>query len=415
MRDSSKKHIVFLRRCPASLSWGGLEKLTLEWFQRIDYSKCRVTYIVSAGWKDWFKRRFEGKDIYVDILEFPFEYKGRFIKKFLSLWKFLCGLKPEEVVFLQGSFICFSFDYVLAGYLTSKGNVYMHENLAAPEPPSRTRRRYLGVIPGLALWWYIERHGNKFRAYLCKKIFTVGQELKDRLISLWGYPVEKIQLKYHGIETKEFLPDPDVCRSMRKNNYISDTDIVIISTARMSQEKALHRIIEAFNRLSRSYKNLRLLLLGSGPLENDLKNLAQKCENENRIKFLGHQDNVADWLKMSDIYVLSSDTEGFSLAVLEAMCSGLVCVTTRCPGTNEIIKDGINGFLVEKTAEGVFQGLKKALRLTPGQKKNISNTASEHVCRNFEINNQVQDIFAAMGVPFVPFYSTEILKVLKRP
>lgn len=408
MHDSNKKHIVFLRRCPAFLSWGGLEKLTLEWFQRIDYSKCRVTYIVSGGWKDWFKRRFEEKDIYVDILEFPFEYKGRFIKKFFSLWKFLYRLKPEKIIFSQGSFICFSFDYVLAGYLTSKGNVYMHENLAAPEPPSKTRGRYLGVIPGLALWWYMERHGNKFRAYLCKKIFTVGQELKDRLINLWGYPEKKIQIQYHGIEVSNFLSDSKISDRMRDKEKISYSDTVIISTARMSQEKALHRIIEAFDRLSRSHKNLQLLLLGSGPSENDLKNFAKKNESKNRIKFLGHQDNVADWLKMSDIYVLSSDTEGFSLALLEAMCSGLVCVTTSCPGTNEIIKDGINGFLVEKTAEGIFQGLEKALRLTPEQKKNISNTASEYVRRNFEINKQVQDIFAAMEIPFAPFYQHNV-------
>ena len=70
MRDSSKKHIVFLRRCPSSLSWGGLEKLTLEWFQRIDYSKCRVTLAVTPGGKELFSKQLLAKRSILELLNF---------------------------------------------------------------------------------------------------------------------------------------------------------------------------------------------------------------------------------------------------------------------------------------------------------------------------------------------------------
>ena len=82
----------------------------------------------------------------------------------------------------------------------------------------------------------------------------------------------------------------------------------------------------------------------------------------NKILFMGNVDNVGDYLKMSDIFVLSSDNEGFGIALVEAMATGLICVATKCPGPNEIIQDGVNGFLVEKNAEGVLDGLKKAAR-----------------------------------------------------
>ena len=74
---------------------------------------------------------------------------------------------------------------------------------------------------------------------------------------------------------------------------------------------------------------------------------------------------MATHLRNANYYVLPSDNEGLGLSLLEAMASGLICIATHCPGPAEIIKDGVNGFLVEKSTAGVTQGLKRAISLSP--------------------------------------------------
>ena len=82
---TSKKHIVFLRLMPNANIWGGLEKLTLEWFERIDTSQCRIFFLVNPGWKSTFEQHFRERGIESDIIEFPFQCKGRVLKKFFQL------------------------------------------------------------------------------------------------------------------------------------------------------------------------------------------------------------------------------------------------------------------------------------------------------------------------------------------
>ena len=67
-----RKHIVFLRRLPNTLMWGGLEKLMMDWFERIDYSACRVTLAISPGGKKLFKDKFDEMNLPIEIIEFPF-------------------------------------------------------------------------------------------------------------------------------------------------------------------------------------------------------------------------------------------------------------------------------------------------------------------------------------------------------
>ena len=403
MRDSSKKHIVFLRRCPSSLSWGGLEKLTLEWFQRIDYSKCRVTLAVTPGGKELSSKQLLAKGVNIGIIEFPFDFRAGAWKSFGEMFHFIRALKPSTIVFIQGAFTDFRLATVFAGFLLSGGNVFMHENLGAPVPPGEKRKNYFGFIPGLSFWWFRHRLWNNLRAILSRKILVVSQGLKDRLVDLWAYAPSRVKVAYHGVDIQRFSPGAKN-EKLKRELGMSPSDTVIVATARFAKEKCLDRLINAFDIIADKFPSTHLLLIGAGPLEKELKALAGKKKFRGRIHFLGHRQNVVDCLRTSDIYVLSSDNEGLSLALMEAMATGLICISTNCPGSDEVIQSGVNGYIVEKSMQGILAGLTTVLKLNAEERQHILNNGVAFVRKNFNINERLQDTFQIMDLPYKDVY-----------
>lgn len=121
---------------------------------------------------------------------------------------------------------------------------------------------------------------------------------------------------------------------------------IIINVGRMVPEKAQKFLLEAFAKIQND--DWKLVLLGDGPLRKDLEKQTQKLNISNKVIMPGVVDNVDEWLAKSSIFVLSSVSEGFPNALLEAMAAGLPCISFNCPvGPPDIIENGKNGFLVD--------------------------------------------------------------------
>lgn len=123
--------------------------------------------------------------------------------------------------------------------------------------------------------------------------------------------------------------------------------VVIGIVGRLSEEKGHADLLRAFYVLNKKYGNLRLLIVGDGPLRKDLELLSKKLRIEKKVNFTGFQKDVYKYLDMMDIFVLPSRTEGLGTSILEAMISGLPVVASRVGGIPEIVDDGINGILIE--------------------------------------------------------------------
>lgn len=121
---------------------------------------------------------------------------------------------------------------------------------------------------------------------------------------------------------------------------------IIINVGRLVPEKGQQYLLEAFAGLKR--KDWKLVILGDGPLRNNLLCQAEKLEIQNQLVLTGAVSNVDEWLAKSSIFVFSSISEGFPNALMEAMSAGLPCISFDCTtGPSDLIKDGVNGFLVE--------------------------------------------------------------------
>lgn len=396
-----KKQFLFFRRLPPYLQgeYGGLEKLMFDWFERIDYSKISVIVVVTKGWKERFLKEAQQRRLSLEVFELPFDYfhVGP-MKRFFDMYQFLNQFKPYGIILFQAHFEEFGLPELIAASIRTNGNVFMHENTGSLKPPECSTKKHFGFLPGLGLWWVYYMMGIKLRAYISKNILAVSQEIKNRYVNWWGYPASKVHVSYHGVDSKKFYSDPQSRKHLRKELNIPENDTVFINLARFTPLKRIDRGIKAFDLVFQKSKNIHLVLVGSGPLENECRQLASGLSCGKNIHFIGHVDNPADYLRMADAFVLTSDNEGLSIALMEAMASGLIAVSTDCTGSNEVITEGKTGFIVEKTDESVAQGMQKALMLSMTENQEMKQSAVRFIQDHFDIDCNVKNVFQTLGV-----------------
>ena len=140
------------------------------------------------------------------------------------------------------------------------------------------------------------------------------------------------------------VPNPVV---VVKTNNPFDREKIILNVGRLVEKKGQKYLIEAFSKLR--CPDWKLVFLGDGDLKNELKHQVKKLGLVNSVLFKGTVNNVSQWYGKSSIFAFSSILEGYPNALAEAMCNGLACVSFDCnTGPSDIIKNGINGFLVEE-------------------------------------------------------------------
>lgn len=373
---SAKKRLLFLRKTSV---FGGSEIVILDFLKAIDYQANSVYLATSA---DVFTILLRDLNLPVTCLPLTATFTGGYFRVFISWMRYLRRLRPHKIILAEGEFRDFPLAIALAAFASARGNVWMMELHPAPEPTKGSSRACWGLIP-LSL-------RERARGWLTRGILSDSHGVKDRLVRAYGYPPEKINVIHHGVDTKRFSPaSQNTRRALRRDLQIPDEAVVVVSTARLDQNKRLDRLIQAFDDLSASQNNLWLLLTGDGPLRAELKSLAQSVTNRENIRFLGHVEDVCAVLQASDIYVLPSDEEGFGIALVEAMACQLVCVATRTIGPSEIIQDGLNGILTDLSAEGVLKGLEHALRMGHQEREGLGSRARQRVVENFRVEEAV--------------------------
>jgi len=121
----------------------------------------------------------------------------------------------------------------------------------------------------------------------------------------------------------------------------------IISVGRLYPQKNQEMLIKAFSALSAKYKDWNLVIYGEGFLRSQLEKLIGELSMRDSIFLPGVSHNVIEEIAQSEIFAMSSNYEGMSNAMIEAMCVGTPVVSTRVSGTDELIRDGENGLLVD--------------------------------------------------------------------
>ncbi len=153
-------------------------------------------------------------------------------------------------------------------------------------------------------------------------------------------PTLNISLVYNGVDTNFFHPSETA-----RGGF----EIGILCVGRLIERKGQHHLLKAFHNLkSMLSQPLRLILAGAGDAEESLRLLAAELGVADTVSFLGPvpRADVPALYHQADVFTLPSQNEGMSIALLEAMASGLPVVTTTAGGTSELVCDGVNGYIV---------------------------------------------------------------------
>jgi glycosyltransferase involved in cell wall biosynthesis len=178
--------------------------------------------------------------------------------------------------------------------------------------------------------------------YLAKKVIALSNGVKEDLVNNFKVNKDKIEVIYNPIEVGKIKQlSNEKIDDLKFNN----DEMTIIAVGRLVEQKDYPTLLKAFSIVTKSVKS-RLVILGKGPLENELKQLTKKLNISNKVIFLGFKENPYKYMKKADIFVLSSKWEGFGHVIVEAMVCGTSVISTDCKsGPGEIIGDDKYGIL----------------------------------------------------------------------
>jgi glycosyltransferase involved in cell wall biosynthesis len=162
--------------------------------------------------------------------------------------------------------------------------------------------------------------------------------------------------------------------SSKKENQVKLYDLILV--ARLDPIKRIDIFIKILAELNKN-NNVTAVIVGDGPLKQELQNLAQTLNISKQIEFAGYKQNVSSWLNKSRIFMLTSDSEGLPLSIMEALTCGLPVISSKVGDIADIIIDGSNGFLVEPRDIPEFTAKAESLLLDPKSYDSMSDNAME--------------------------------------
>jgi glycosyltransferase involved in cell wall biosynthesis len=178
-------------------------------------------------------------------------------------------------------------------------------------------------------------------------VIAISEAVREQTTDHLRIGPEKIRTIHYGIDPEPFRSVPPSARERPRAEWgIRDDALVIGTIGRLVPQKALHVLLAGYARYSRvASRPSSLVVVGSGPLENELKALAVELRLGDSAIWTGFRDDTPAIMSALDVFALASDFEGFGLVLLEAMAAGKPVVATMVSAIPEVVKADVTGLL----------------------------------------------------------------------
>lgn len=222
---------------------------------------------------------------------------------------------------------------------------------------------------------------------LSDKIIFVSEYSKNEFTKLSYILPRKTDVIYNGAELSTTVTNCNI-ESKKAAFGIDKDDIVIGNIGNLYPVKGQTYFLRSAKQIIEKAPNTKYLIIGRGELESSLKREAINLGIASRIKFLGFREDVEELLKIMDVFVLSSLSEGLPLSLIEAMANKVPVVCTRVGGMPEVITHGLHGFLVEpKDPESMAVHILEIIR-----NKSLSRCLAENAYNRFSREHTIEEM-----------------------
>lgn len=328
-----------------TLSLGGIGKLMLHLMEDFKRRGIEVDVFLMKGGGEYMSQI--PKDISVIVEE------GSYIRRVYKYLVYLFKEKPDFSVSARQRQDIINIFCCLITFFRTKPVVTIHTNVTIENKEQKCKSKDNVFVKSI----------SKFLYRFCEKFVAVSAGVAKDFSMRTNISEDNIKVIYNPVY-KEYIEAPleslgihPMFETLNENNQD-----YIIGVGRLTQQKDFGNLINAFS-IIRKKRNLKLIILGDGPLKITLKEHVKSLELENEVLFFGFVPNPQFYIKRSKCFILSSKWEGFGNAIVEALGVGIPVVSTDCPsGPGEILLNGKIGLLVpvsnpQKLAQAIEETL----------------------------------------------------------
>jgi glycosyltransferase involved in cell wall biosynthesis len=409
-RDLSRRPLRKILFVTNTNEYGGAEKHLLELIRRLREAPVQVCILCFDI--DFFTERL-GPDDHVEIITCK-KAPGS-LRDWAGLFR---RIHPDVAVFVYGWFWALPWMAVVGAWRAGVRRRFSIQHLiTAPWPVSesvsmewkrrksirRRLARLLGREPRGKPQWMTElplaivaclgtSAELKLSAYLCKRTICVSRKLRDCLVEDFGFPAWKLKTVYNGISVSEFVPSESRRYEVRARLGLGRDEFTLVCVARLNQQKGIDILIQAMARVLRDGVPCKSLIVGDGPLRDELMEQVREMGLSGHVFFEGFHEDVRPYLQASSAFILTSHMEGLPLSLLEAMACGLPSIVTDVGGNAEVITHGVHGLIVRPGSIDAVAEAITYLATHPQERAQMARMARTRVCDAFDIENAMAEI-----------------------
>ena len=356
------------------LDHGGLEQLLVELLRRMPDSAFRHTVICVADYAEAFRQRLPQEVEVYALNKPPGLGVGTLARSFLLLRRLrpdvthscnLAALEHQTVAALSGV----------------PARIHVEHGWDVADLFG-TNRKYRWLRRWLSPW--VNRH------------VTVSRHLASYLTERVGIPAARVQQIYNGVDVERFCACLGQSPTATPVARSTAEGFVIGTIGRLSAVKDQASLLHAFAQLRDSlpaerFAQLRLVIIGSGPLADELQQLAEALGIGAQLWLAGAREDIEAQLRRIDLFVLPSLAEGIPVTVLEAMACSRPVVAAAVGGVPELVVDGVTGTLVPAADSQALANALTEYIDAPQLCRRHGEAGRERVVEHFSLERMVDD------------------------
>lgn len=356
------KKILFLIH---TLGVGGAEKVLVNLVNNMDVTKYDITVmtVINTGafieklnanikyrymfsLPNFFKRKKSQKENSGSLLNKESIWKSILSKMYTFIWRHL----PCEKIYRR--FITEKYDYEVAFLEGIPAKIISQSTNQESIKISWIHVDLIQETKSEKFFRSLQDEKNTYQKF--NQIVAVSEIVKEQFIKKFSFDKEKVMIKYNPNDDREIKKKAQEPIDDRKK----EKQFLICTVGRLTKQKGYDRLLRIAKRLADNRVDYKLWIIGVGPDDETLKKYVQDNKIENKVEFLGYQENPYKYIKQAELFVCSSRAEGYSTVVSEACILRIPTVTTNCSGMKEIFgKDNEYGKIVENNEEDLYQGI----------------------------------------------------------